>query len=233
MESFPDFQKKRKNRCLLLLTGLLGCLCFGTGDWLMLFADATAKGKISWLTVGAAQIAPWRFTIAMILAFPGILAYALALFGWEAYIPQEKDRRLYHVLNIVGLLPWIALHLFYILILSFFGSLCRAGEEALALRVCEEVFSQFQWLPLVSEAFMLPVFLFWSFLLLRKKTLLPRGMILTHVLVFYCLLSAFGRIFLTGAFQLGFRNGLMSESMALSFLALLLWEGKSSLSRER
>ena len=34
---------KSKQRNLIL--GLLGCHCFGTGDWLMMYADPTFEGK--------------------------------------------------------------------------------------------------------------------------------------------------------------------------------------------
>ncbi len=43
-----------------LLCGLLGCAGFGGGDWLMIYGDTAHSGALSWLTAGAAQIAPWR-----------------------------------------------------------------------------------------------------------------------------------------------------------------------------
>lgn len=63
----------KQKALLLLLSGILGCLCFGCGDWLMIYADHTAHGALFWLTEGTAQIAPWRNTLAMALAFPGII----------------------------------------------------------------------------------------------------------------------------------------------------------------
>ena len=71
----------KQKALLLLLSVILGCLCFGCGDWLMIYADHTAHGALFWLTEGTAQIAPWRNMLAMALAFPGIIFYALALFA--------------------------------------------------------------------------------------------------------------------------------------------------------
>ena len=34
----------KQKALLLLLSGILGCLCFGCGDWLMIYADHTANG---------------------------------------------------------------------------------------------------------------------------------------------------------------------------------------------
>lgn len=39
-----------------LISGLLGCLCFGAGEWLMMYADPTFEGNIKWLTLGTAAI---------------------------------------------------------------------------------------------------------------------------------------------------------------------------------
>ncbi len=46
-----DLNVKRKT-ALTLLCGLLGCFCFGAGDWLMLYGDTVHKGSILWLTEG-------------------------------------------------------------------------------------------------------------------------------------------------------------------------------------
>ena len=66
---------KRNN---LLLLGLLGCLCYGCGDWLMIYGDPQPlSNKLYWLTQGVIGIAPWRNSLAMLLAFPGILFYGI------------------------------------------------------------------------------------------------------------------------------------------------------------
>lgn len=60
---------------IALLCGLLGCLCFGTGDWLMLYGDTAHRGSLSWLTEGAAIIPPRRDALAMALWFGSILLW--------------------------------------------------------------------------------------------------------------------------------------------------------------
>ena len=52
---------------------MLGCLCFGSGDWLMLYGDTAHDGSVYWLTQGAVKIPAWRNTLAMALAFPGLV----------------------------------------------------------------------------------------------------------------------------------------------------------------
>ena len=42
-----------KKRKAALLCGVLGCLCYGGGDWLIMYGDPLPA---SWLTIGAAAI---------------------------------------------------------------------------------------------------------------------------------------------------------------------------------
>ena len=207
-----------------LLCGMLGCLCYGGGDWLMMYGNPAYHGALSWLTEGVAVIPQWRYDLAMALAFPGIILYGIALFAAERYIEEEKQRRIYHHLNAFGLTPWIALHLFYVMILTLYSWMNGNGYSESALAVCEGLFSRLSWLVPASEALMLPVFLYWFWLQIRGKTIFPKRMAFTNVLVIFALLKGLSLLMPVSAFRLGFTNGLMSESMILWFGFMLLFE---------
>ena len=89
-----DQQKEiiqKKQLSLAMLCGILGCFCYGGGDWLMMYGDSAHTGSLIWLTQGTAQIAAWRNGLAMALAFPGIVFYGIALFllreiCWKAHL---------------------------------------------------------------------------------------------------------------------------------------------------
>ena len=160
----------------------------------------------------------------MALAFPGIILYGIALFAVEMYIREAKHRRVYHWLNAFGLTPWIALHLFYVMILTLFSWMHGNGYADSALAVCEGLFSRLSWLVPVSEALMLPVFLYWFWLQISGKTVFPRWIAFTNVLVIYAVLKGVSLLLPVNAFRLGFTNGLMSESMILWFGIMMIWE---------
>ena len=88
----------------------------------------------------------------------------------------------------------------------------------------EGVFSRLSWLVPASEALMLPVFLYWFWLQIRGKTVFPKWMAFTNVLVIFALLKGLSLLMPVSAFRLGFTNGLMSESMILWFGIMLIWE---------
>lgn len=218
----------KKHMKAALLCGILGCLCYGGGDWLMMYGNPAYHGTLSWLTEGIAVIPQGRYNVAMALAFPGIILYGIALFAVEGYIKEEKHRRIYHWLNAFGLTPWIALHLFYVMILTLFAWMNGNGYATEALPVCEGLFSRLSWLVPVSEALMLPVFLYWFWLQLRGKTVFPKGMAFTNVLIIFALLKGLSLAMPASAFRLGFTNGLMSESMILWFGIMLIWERRDA-----
>jgi len=219
---------KGNKRKLALLCGLLGSLCYGGGDWLMMYGDPSHAGPLIWLTKGTAQIPLWRYDLAMALAFPGILLYGIALFAVETYIHGGKERKVYHYLNAFGLTPWIALHLFYIMLLVLFSWMNGNGFAAEALTVCEGLFSRLSWLVPVSEALMLPVFVYWFYLQIAGKTVFSRAMAFANVLILFAILKGISLLLPVSAFRLGFTNGLMSESMILWFGAMLIWERKQA-----
>lgn len=214
----------KRHRKTALLCGLLGCLCYGGGDWLMLYGDPAHEGVLLWLTKGAAQIPMWRYDLAMALAFPGIILYGIALFAVETYIHGKKERKVYHFLNAFSLTPWIALHLFYVMILTLFSWMNSNGYAANARAVCEGLFSRLSWLVPASEAMMLPVFVYWFHLQITGKTVFPRAMAFTNVLIIFAVLKGVSVLMPISAFRLGFSNGLMSESMVLWFGFMLVWE---------
>ena len=116
---------------------------------------------------------------------------------------------------------WMCLHLFYIMILYLYAWMIGHGYADAALPACEALFDHLSWVIIVSEVVMLPVFLYWFYVVVRGKTTLPRWMAAGNVLVFYCILYVIKSILPDTAFRLGFTNGLMSESMIFFFI--LIW----------
>lgn len=77
--------------CFVL--GMVGCLCFGGGDWLMIYGNTAHTGEIYWLTQGVIGISPARNAIAMALAFPGIICYGTGLFAMAGFIRIAEIER--------------------------------------------------------------------------------------------------------------------------------------------
>lgn len=215
--------RPKTKQIIALLCGLLGSLCIGASDWLMMYGDTVHSGSLFWLTEGVIAIAPWRNALAMVLVFPGVILDGIALFSLEQTIKAEQDKKRYHILTVFSLTPWMALHLFYIMILYLFRWLSLNGFTAAALPACEALYTHLSFVVPLCMMLMVPPFLYWFYLQAGGKTVFGRGMAFTNVLFIYILLSGVKLMLPEGAFRIGYTNGLMSESMFLWFLILLLW----------
>lgn len=109
------------------------------------------------------------------------------------------------------------------MILFIFAWLNGNGYEAAALPAAEALFSQLSWVVALSEAFMLPPFLYWFYLQVCGKTVFPKWIAFTNVLVIYGILLLVKTAMPDGSFRIGFTNGLMSESMIIWFGIMLAW----------
>ncbi|MCM1536869.1 MAG: hypothetical protein NC254_00560 [bacterium] len=215
--------RSKRKIILALLCGMLGCVFMGSGDWLMMYGSTAYHGNLYWLTEGVAQIPAWRNALSMFVAFPAVLLYGIALFTTAGFVKQEKHRKIYHYLTAFGLTPWLCLHLFYVMILYVFAWLDGNGCEAAALPAAEALFSQLSWVIAFSEAFMLLPFLYWFYLQVSGKTVFPKWMAFTNVLIIYGVLLLVKSAMPDTPFRIGFTNGLMSESMILWFGIMLVW----------
>ena len=216
-------QKKiRKQTMRALALGLLGCVLMGGGDWLMIYGDTAYKGNLAWLTAGAAGIPAWRNALALAMSFPAILLYCAALLGIRHCIPPDRQRRVYAGLTVVGMLPWLCLHLFYVMILYLFQWMTAQGEEMLGLAAGEALVAQFSWIIPVSEGLMLLPFLYFFLVIVQHKTVFNRAMAVNNPLLIYVVLKVLTMAVPDAPWRLAFTNGLMSESMLVWFAVLLI-----------
>lgn len=70
---------------------------------------------------------------------------------------------------------------------------------------------------------MLPPFLYWFYLQVCGKTVFPKWIAFTNVLVIYGILLLVKTAMPDGSFRIGFTNGLMSASMIIWFGIMLAW----------
>ena len=83
----------KQKALLLLLSGILGCLCFGCGDWLMIYGDPAHSGS---------DIPTWRKSLAIFLAFPVMIFYGIGLLNAGRFITDKRGAAVYRTLNIFG-----------------------------------------------------------------------------------------------------------------------------------
>ena len=215
--------KEKQKSMITLIIGIAGCIFMAASDWLMIYGDTSFEGNLAWLTIGTAGISPTRNAVALLMAFPAVIFYSIALFGLKKLIKNEKNRKIYSGLTAVGMTPWLAIHLFYVMILYLFGWLMTGGHYDIAYKACEALFDQFMWIIPLGEVFMLLPFIYWFIIDLKNKTVFPKIMAINNPLIIYVVLKAVTYILPDKPFRLAFINGLMSESMAIWFVVFIIF----------
>lgn len=175
------------------------------------------------MTTGTAGIASWRNTLAMLLAFPGIVFYGIGLFSVCGFVKEKRQGEIYRTLTAYGLTPWLCLHLFYIMILYVFAWLSGNEYADAVLPAAEALYLHLSWLVIISEIMLLLPFLYWFWLQISGRTVFPKKMAFANVLVIYGILYLVKSRMPDCAFRIGFTNGLMSESMVVWFGVMLVW----------
>lgn len=214
-------QANRRRAVLSLGTGLAGAVLIVLSDWLMIFGDAAYDGELFWLTEGVKNIPAWRSTLALVIFLPGVIFCAGALFSLEPWLKPGKRRAWWRYLTAYSLIPWLALHLLFMLILFLYAWLSQNGFAAAALPACTALFRHFYWLiPAGSLLIVLP-FGFWLLCVLRGQSFLPRPWAAANPLIFFLLLVPL-RLFLPQSpWRPALANSLMSLALFFFFLALL------------
>ena len=207
---------------ILLILGMIGCIFMAGSDWIMIYGDPAYNGKLAWLTQGVIQIEPWKNSLAMLLAFPAVIFYCIALLSIKDYFKEEHHKKVYSLLTTIGFTPWLCLHLFYVMILYIFAWLQKNGHQDVSYLVGEKLFEQFGWIVILGEVIIFIPFLYLGIATVLSKTVFSRWMVFNNPLLIYIILKI-GTMFMPDtAFRLAFTNGLMSESMMIFFIIYLI-----------
>lgn len=130
------------------------------------------------MTTGTAGIASWRNTLAMLLAFPGIVFYGIGLFSVCCFVKEKRQGEIYRTLTAYGLTPWLCLHLFYIMILYVFAWLSGNEYADAVLPAAEALYLHLSWLVIISEIMLLLPFLYWFWLQISGRTVFSKKWLL-------------------------------------------------------
>ena len=218
---------EHKKLSLILICGVLGSLLMAASDWLMIYGDVSYTGNLAWLTNGVSQISAKRNAFALMVAIPAVVLYAVALYEVGYLFKDTSKRSLYHLLTIIGMTPWLCIHLFYIMILFVFGYLHTCNQLALAHSLCELMFGQFSFIILAGEVLMILPFVYLMLQSLKGETILPKTFGYVNPIFLFIILKLVTFLMPNNGFRLAFTNGLMCDALLIWFILLYLKVKKS------
>ena len=213
----------KKMWTISMIAGIIGAVLMAASDWMMIYGDTAYTGKLVWLTKGVLDMDPGQNALAMMLAFPAVLFYSIALVSIRHAFKSEKERKNYTFITILGLTPWLCLHLFYTMIFYMASWLHMNGYGKLACLTGEAVFEHFGWIVIAGEVFMVLPWIYLFVKTLRNRTHFHRLIAFDNPLLIYVVLKCLTAFMPDRPFRLAFTNGLMSEAMIIFFIIYLIF----------
>ena len=128
--------KTKRRMCLSLLCGILGCLCFGVGDWLLGYVAPTPIGENTFyfICVGhGANYASWKIVVTLVIAMVGMCFLIPGMACIADVARKSGARRLLRYLFMLCAVGWIVIHFAVAVNVWAFSLSEKAGGRELAV----------------------------------------------------------------------------------------------------
>ena len=132
--------------------GMIGCMLFGVGDWLLGFVDpGKVQGDVFYfISAGHGKdYADWKIVLTLVLAVIGVLLLQQGCEHIADYMKTEKDkagaRRVFTAMTYA----WLLIHVTVTIMVLTYSYMCKtAGEEQAALmsQYMDKLFDPFVFL---------------------------------------------------------------------------------------
>lgn len=206
------------------IAGLIGCLCFGAGDWLLGYVDPASAGEDLFYFIRAGHGADYntaRAAVTMALAMAGMPFYLSGMVHLADIAPDDKTKgRLQHAFGLCAV-GWLSIHfLVAVNVLVYSWASQHAGAETAdavsnflgnALLPCLCLAYAFAGIPLILLLLCI----------LRGKTALEKREIIFTPLIGTALIGIGAGLLPASAFSYGLYTFCMNGGMLVWFLYLL------------
>lgn len=121
---------------LALLCGLLGCLCFGAGDWLLGYVDPAPVSETTFYFIRAghgAEYDVWKIVITLVMAMIGMCFMIPGMACIADIALKSGARRLLRYLFMLCAVGWIVIHFAVAVNVWVFSLAEKAGGRELAV----------------------------------------------------------------------------------------------------
>ena len=206
------------------ISGIIGSICFGIGDWLLGFVDPTVpEAKVFYyIRMGhGAQYAGWKIHVTLILAMVGICFYLPAMKHIADVMKEERIRGLLGPAFSLCAVGWMVLHLIVTLNVAFFHETFALTGWDKATRISGSTigYSVFGLYP--AMVFIAVPICLLSILILLEKTVLRKMAFCFSPLLWMLIWFTAAQELPTSPFSYGLYTYCMNGAMLVWFLYLL------------
>ncbi|MBQ7433296.1 MAG: hypothetical protein IJV50_07565 [Lachnospiraceae bacterium] len=225
---------KNSSRKLWTL-GIIGCICFGIGDWLLGYVDPGVIGEeFHVMRVGhGADYSLMKVTVTLFL---GVIGMAFLIPGFRAQadiLKDEKRKPLFRFFMTLCAVAWLVIHVTVSAGIFVYSWCMHQGDAVLAHDLAIDVMNLFQPMQLVSYVFLAVPLIMQILDIVRGRTVCKRTAVLFTSVVWMCVFSIFKFVFPASAFVNGLDTFSMNAGMIVWFIYLLLQVREDGLAEGR
>ena len=214
----------KNNSRALWICGIIGCLLFGTGDWLLGFTDpGIVSEKFSVIKAGngadydLARIV-WTLTLGtagMFFLIPGFRAQADIL-------RDEKRKPLFRFLMTLCTVSWIVIHTTVSAGIYVYSWCMHRGDSELAQALTLDVMALFQPMQIIAYIFLAVPLIVQIADIVRGKTVCGKTAVLFSPLVWMAVFAGTAKILPPSPFANGLDTFCMNGGMTVWLLYLCI-----------
>ena len=210
----------KNNSRKLWMLGIIGCLLFGIGDWLLGYvAPGQIGAEFHVMRVGHG--ADYSLVKVAITLLFGVIGTAFLIPGFRAQadiLKDEKRKPLFRFLMSLCVVAWLVIHTTVSVGIYIYSWCMHMGDPALAHNLTIDVMDLFQPMQIVSYVFLAVPLVMQIVDIVRGKTVCNRKAVLFTSVVWMCVFSVIAKVLPASPFA----NGLDTFSMNAG---MIVWLG--------
>lgn len=215
-----------KRKVLIFFSiGVLASLIMILSDWLLGYVNPIKVGDNFMILEGYSDFSLWRATASMALATIATALYLFPLYGLMLTISEKmiKYRKLFLVFAVVGIMPWLFIHMYYSMAIYNYSYLYNLGYKELAYDASAKMVDAFYINVKLLYIVMALPFLLNIIAVVRGITIFPKWLIFTNPVVIYCTYFLFNRLLPENAIVSAISMGILNEGMFIWLVSSLVY----------
>ena len=208
---------------LMLLLGAIGCICFGVGDYFLVYGNTEATADLYFMTVCTSTMPELANNNALLLMIPGFLFVLAALLTLSTTIKDSSDVHIYHFLMGVGLTAYTLSQFIYSMILYLYSYLNTNAIIQEVEDLIVNIYGHYETVLMICLIALAIPLIFWFYLVITDRTKLPQILALVNPVIIYGILSGVKYFIPVSPLKLGFTKAMVPEAFLIFFILLALW----------
>lgn len=199
--------------------GIIGCLLFGIGDWLLGYV---APGQIGeeFHVMRVGHGADYSLMKANITLLLGVIGMAFLIPGFRAHadiLKDEKRKPLFRFLMSLCTVAWVVIHTTVSVGIYIYSWCMHMGDPVLAHDLTIDVMDLFQPMQIVSYVFLAVPLIMQIVDIVRGRTICKKVAVLFTSVVWMCVFSAIAKVLPASPFANGLDTFSVNAGMIVWF----------------